>query len=164
MTPTLTLPSNCYVEWQWSCIIYVYIYIYCDILSPIYIWAHLHLSSWPISPRRGKMHHHFLKDRSIDCGTLLECYWLCTREHSGTGSLMLQVSAQKMVGLHPSLVLTHLPLLPHIESVNWVSIRSGNDLPPVRRQAITWTNAGLLSCEQISVIHKFDHFHSRNCI
>ena len=30
-------------------------------------------------------------------------------------------------------------------SMNWVSIVSGNGLLPVRRQAITWTNAGLLS-------------------
>ena len=29
--------------------------------------------------------------------------------------------------------------------MNWVSIGSGNGLLPVRRQAITWTNAGLLS-------------------
>ena len=39
--------------------------------------------------------------------------------------------------------LTHLPLVP--QSVNWVSIGSGNGLSPVQRQAITWTNAGLLS-------------------
>ena len=31
------------------------------------------------------------------------------------------------------------------ESVNWVIIGSGNGLSPVRRQAVTWTNAGLLS-------------------
>ena len=30
-------------------------------------------------------------------------------------------------------------------SVNWVSISSGNGLSPVRHQASTWTNAGLLS-------------------
>ena len=30
-------------------------------------------------------------------------------------------------------------------SVNWVSIDSGNGLSPLRCQAITWTNAGLLS-------------------
>ena len=30
-------------------------------------------------------------------------------------------------------------------SVNWASIGSGYGLPPVRRQAITWTNADLLS-------------------
>ena len=29
-------------------------------------------------------------------------------------------------------------------SVNWVNIVSGNDLPPMRRQAITWTNANLI--------------------
>ena len=30
-------------------------------------------------------------------------------------------------------------------SVNWAIIGSGNDLSPVRRQAIPWSNAGLLS-------------------
>ena len=39
--------------------------------------------------------------------------------------------------------LTHLPLVPHIY-VNGVSIDSGNGLSPVRRQAITWTNPGVL--------------------
>ena len=29
--------------------------------------------------------------------------------------------------------------------MNWVNIDSGNGLAPVRRQAITWTNADLLS-------------------
>ena len=28
--------------------------------------------------------------------------------------------------------------------VNWVSIGSGNGLSPIQRQAITWTNGGLL--------------------
>ena len=32
----------------------------------------------------------------------------------------------------------------YIASVNWVGIGSGNDLPPVRRQTITWANADLL--------------------
>ena len=43
--------------------------------------------------------------------------------------------------------LTHLPS-PECRiylSVNWVSIGSDNGLSPVRRQAITWTNAHLLS-------------------
>ena len=38
--------------------------------------------------------------------------------------------------------LTHPPH-PSSASVNWVSIGSGNGLSPVRRQAITWANAGL---------------------
>ena len=47
--------------------------------------------------------------------------------------------------------LTHLPLVPHIDyaSVNWVSIGSGNRLSPVRRQAMTWTIACLLSIRLI---------------
>ena len=33
------------------------------------------------------------------------------------------------------------------ELTAWVGIRSGNGLSPARRQALTWTNAGLLSIE-----------------
>ena len=44
----------------------------------------------------------------------------------------------------PVLLKTHLPIVPHV-CVNWVIISSGNGLAPVRRQAITWTNVGLLS-------------------
>ena len=39
-------------------------------------------------------------------------------------------------------VLTHLPRI--YASVNWVSIGSNNGLSPDRRQAIIWTNAGIL--------------------
>ena len=33
--------------------------------------------------------------------------------------------------------------------MNWVNIDSGNDLSPVPRQAITWTNDALLSIEPL---------------
>ena len=52
-------------------------------------------------------------------------------------------------------MLIHLPLVMHIyASLNKVSISSGNGLSPVRRQAITWTNADLDSQEQIAVKFK----------
>ena len=38
----------------------------------------------------------------------------------------------------------HLPLVPHKKSMNRVSIGSDNGLSPGRRQAIIWTNAGIL--------------------
>ena len=42
--------------------------------------------------------------------------------------------------------LSHLPLVPHIcASVNYVSTGSGNGLSPIWHQAITWTDANLLS-------------------
>ena len=41
--------------------------------------------------------------------------------------------------------LTHLPQCRIYASLNWVSIGSDNGMSPVRRQAITWTNADLLS-------------------
>ena len=41
--------------------------------------------------------------------------------------------------------LTHLPLVPIYASKNWVIICPGNGLSPIRRQAINWANAGLLS-------------------
>ena len=54
-------------------------------------------------------------------------------------------------------------------SVNWVIIGSGNGLSPVWRQAITWTNAGLLSVgllgkKSVNFESEFYYFHSRKCI
>ena len=54
-------------------------------------------------------------------------------------------------------------------SVNWVSIGSENDLSPVRHQAITWTNAGLLLIGLLGtnfnkIESEFYHLHSRKCI
>ena len=64
------------------------------------------------------------------------------------------------VAFNPGL-LTHLCCLYAL--VNWVSIDSGNGLLPFWQQAITWTNAGLLSIgplgtnfsEILSEIQKF---------
>ena len=36
-------------------------------------------------------------------------------------------------------------------SMNWVTTDSGNSLSPVRRQAITWTNADVLSIEPLGI-------------
>ena len=44
---------------------------------------------------------------------------------------------------------THLPKCHIYASVTWVSIGSGNGLSPVRRQAITWATADLLSIEPL---------------
>ena len=66
--------------------------------------------------------------------------------------------------------LPHLPLVPYIyASVNRVSIASDNGLSPVRRQAIIWTNAGILSIWSLAtsfneISTKIQHFHSRKCI
>ena len=57
--------------------------------------------------------------------------------------------------------LTHLPIVPHIyTSVNSVSIDSDNDMSPIRRQAIIWTNAGLLSIG--TVMNKFQWNFNQN--
>ena len=44
------------------------------------------------------------------------------------------------------------PSAAYVASVNWVSIGSGNGLSPVRRHAITWTNAGLMSIRPLGTI------------
>ena len=54
-------------------------------------------------------------------------------------------------------------------SLNWVIIGSGNGLLPVQYQAITWTNAALLSIGLLGTISVklepwFYHFHLRKCI
>ena len=45
--------------------------------------------------------------------------------------------------------VTRLPLVPHICVTECLSIGSDNGLSPIRRQAIIWTNAGLLSIEPL---------------
>ena len=50
-----------------------------------------------------------------------------------------------------------------------VSIDSDNGLSPIRRQAIIWTNAGLLSIGPLGtnfseILIKTQHFYSRQCI
>ena len=64
---------------------------------------------------------------------------------------------------------SELTLLPLYASVNQVSIGSDNGLSPIRRQAIIWTNAGLLSVESLGTIFseiltRYKTFHSRKCI
>ena len=54
-------------------------------------------------------------------------------------------SAISLVAIWFVLALTHLPLCRIYASEIWVSSDSGIGLSPVRRQAITWTNADLLS-------------------
>ena len=70
----------------------------------------------------------------------------------------------KLIPVNPCLVRGEIPIKPCVvrggishylklisplcriyATVNWVSIGSDNGLSPVRRQAITWTNADLLS-------------------
>ena len=46
-------------------------------------------------------------------------------------------------------ILTHLPLVCRYASVNWVSIGPDICLSPDQPQAITWTNAHLLSIRPI---------------
>ena len=55
-------------------------------------------------------------------------------------------------------------------SVNRISIGSDHGLSPIRRQAIIYTNAGLLSIRPLStnfneiLIKKYKSFHSQKCI
>ena len=54
------------------------------------------------------------------------------------------------------------------DAIEFVSISSGNDLAPFRRQAITWTNANLSSIRHIRIYStkfysKFKHIHWRQC-
>ena len=54
-------------------------------------------------------------------------------------------------------------------SVNWIGVSSGNGMSPVRHQAITWTNANLLSIGPLGtnfceIRIKMQNFHLRKCI
>ena len=64
---------------------------------------------------------------------------------------------------------THRGQVTHICGSKLSIVRSDNGLSPGRRQAIAWTNAGMLlveSLEQTSVksYSEFTHFNSRKCI
>ena len=59
------------------------------------------------------------------------------------GFSVLKIGQQKW---NPNQILEQIQAKWHINaSMNWVSIVSHNGLAPIRRQAITWTNADLLS-------------------
>ena len=63
--------------------------------------------------------------------------------------------------------LTHWGRVTHTCIGNLTIIGPDNALSPGRRQAITWTNAGLLLTGQQNSMKsqsKFTHFHSRKCI
>ena len=64
--------------------------------------------------------------------------------------------------------LSHLPQVPHICIGELGCIGSGNGLSPVRRQAITWTNAFLLSIRPLrtnfsEIWIKIQNFSLRKC-
>ena len=56
-----------------------------------------------------------------------------------------------------------IPLGPYI-CVNELDIDSGKGLSPVRRQAITWTNAALLSIEPLGTNFSEIRISKQNCI
>ena len=72
----------------------------------------------------------------MTCSGFLPRYMICISKATPTTCTVMDCM------MH---LLTHLPLAPHLSSVNWVSIGSVNGLSPVWCQAITRTSAGLLS-------------------
>ena len=67
------------------------------------------------------------------------------------------------------IVLTHWGRVTHICVGNLTIIGSDNGLSPGRRQAITWTNVGILLIGPLGtnfgeMLSKFMHFHSRKSI
>ena len=96
----------------------------------------------------------------MDCKPLhestLPCYWWDPTEHISVKFELkyIDLHTRKSIWkcrLHnrghfasASMYSTHLPLVSHICVSGWVIIGKGNGLSPFRRQAITWTNAGLL--------------------
>ena len=72
-------------------------------------------------------------------------------------------------GVIPCLSLTHWGQVTHICVSKLTIIGSDNGLSPDRRQAIIWTNAGLLLIGPLGtnfseILIKILHFHSRKCI
>ena len=64
--------------------------------------------------------------------------------------------------------LTHWCRVTHISVSKLTNIRSDNGLSPGRRQAIIWTNAGILLIGPLGtnfseILSEFKYFHSRKC-
>ena len=82
---------------------------------------------------------------------------------------MTQLLMQVFPSYHVS--LTHSPLVLHI-CINELGQHCGSDngLSPIQRQAIIWTNAGLLSIRPLRTINfteisiKIQNLHSQKCI
>ena len=68
---------------------------------------------------------------------------------------------QASIPLHVLFLISHYCRI--YAAVNWVSIVSGNGLSPIRRQVITWTNAGFLSIS-VKFESEFYQCHSGKCI
>ena len=64
-------------------------------------------------------------------------------------------------GLH---VLTHWGWVTHICVGNLTIFGSDNGMSPGRRQAIIWTNAGILLIQRLGTNLKIIHLHWRKCI
>ena len=73
------------------------------------------------------------------------CWWPDICRHSDDQDLVPHAHGTSMWRGHNLATVSFNLIHREYASVNWVSIGSGNGLSPVRRQAITWTNAGLLS-------------------
>ena len=78
-------------------------------------------------------------------------------------------SSAMHLGKHTRKILTHWGWVMHMCVGNLTIIGSNNDLSPGRRQAIIWTNAGILiighlrtNFSEISI--ELLQFHSRKCI
>ena len=81
-----------------------------------------------------------------------------------------RISAALLPGIPLIGVLTHWGRVTHICVSKLTIIGSDNGLSPGRRQAIIWTNAGILLTRTLGTktsvksYAKFIHFHSQKCI
>ena len=107
--------------------------------------------------------------KSFDAGLSLKAPLYFRRWHRSFVEVLLD---SRTVGIYFTgliTILIHLPLLLHICIGKLAIIGSGNALSPVQHQAITWSNADLLSFGSLGInfskiLIKIQNFSSWKCI
>ena len=107
------------------------------VFSSIYLFA---AQKWECSITDGK------QERSKGCshsraGVRFKC---CFRMHEGYLTIIRWGNINRFISSTPYVELTHWGRVTHICVVKLTIIGSDNGLSPGRRQAIIWTNAGIL--------------------
>ena len=122
---------------------------------------HLQLQAHVIMLLKVKYTAHYTKERLI----------LTLYRHRSRGYCCLFMRQSNNQSIRPNRITLELISIwcRIYESVNRASIASVNDLPPIRRQAIFWTNARLSSLGTLGtylneIFIKIQNFHFRKCI
>ena len=142
---------------------------YLNLLRVHYARTHCQISkkqSTPIRPDTWRKNSGIIRSRwccDVVSTLFMRGFFCLGSQNIGVWGILIEHTKSNLIGKHESsMIWTHctknttdlnsLGPVTHIyASVNWVIIGSGNGLSPVRRQAITWTNAALLSIRLLGI-------------